>query len=276
MTFRSALKFFKLSGSILGTIALLGFLANCSPSEPLEAHDEEDYSHNDPFENINRVTFAINQTLDDVLLAPIAETYVGVVPEWGRERVNSVLNNFGEPLNFANSVMQLEMKRAVTSMLRFVFNSTIGLGGLFDVAGELGLPIADEDFGQTLASWGFGEGPYIVLPLFGPSNPRDAIGRGVDYFLDPFSRAIRAHERNQRFLARALDQRSMYTNELETLQSTSIDFYAAMRALYRQYRENDIRNGEMGPEMPIPSITNEEFEDDSFHQAAAKDGIEHE
>ncbi|MEE8172093.1 MAG: VacJ family lipoprotein, partial [Alphaproteobacteria bacterium] len=214
-------------------------------------------------------TFAFNQAVDSVLIKPVPEIYVGLVPRWGRDRVNDALNNLGEPINFANSVLQWELERAVTAMLRFAFNSTIGLGGFFDVAEGVGLSRAAEDFGQTLGVWGVGEGPYLVLPLFGPSNPRDAVGIGVDYVMDPFTKALRSHERYQRFIARGIDQRARHIEDLEALEETSIDFYAAMRELYRQFRSNEIRNGELAPPLPIPSISLGIFSDEEFDQAAA-------
>ncbi len=254
---------------MLALLMVVGIAANCSSTPPPEDYDDEDYSVNDPLEGINRVTFAFNQAVDSVLIKPVAEIYVGLVPRWGRDRVNDALNNLGEPINFANSVLQWELERAVTAMLRFAFNSTIGLGGFFDVAEGVGLSRAAEDFGQTLGVWGVGEGPYLVLPLFGPSNPRDAVGIGVDYVMDPFTKALRSHERYQRFIARGIDQRARHIEDLEALEETSIDFYAAMRELYRQFRSNEIRNGELAPPLPIPSISLGIFSDEEFDQAAA-------
>ena len=268
MTFAAASGKLKFLGRVLATLVVVGILTNCSSTTPPEDYADEIYSANDPFEDINRVTFAFNQAVDGVLLKPLAEVYVGVVPQWGRNRVNDALNNLGEPVNFANAMLQWELERAATSMLRFAFNSTIGLGGIFDIAEGIGLSRAAEDFGQTLAIWGVGEGPYLVLPLFGPSNPRDAVGMGADWLLDPFTRALRSHEGIQRFAARGIDQRSRHIDDLETLEDTSIDFYSAFRELYRQYRSNEIRNGELPPPLPIPSITLEEYSDEEFDQVS--------
>ncbi len=259
---------------VIALLAVIGVVTGCSSSPSPEEHEDETYSANDPFEDVNRITFAVNQTLDGLILKPLAEIYIGIVPQWGRNRVNDALNNLGEPVNFANALLQWEIVRAVTSMLRFGFNSTIGLGGLFDVAEGIGLSYASEDFGQTLGVWGVGEGPYLVLPFFGPSNPRDAVGMGVDWLLDPFSRALRDHENYQRMIARGIDRRSAHLKDLKTLQETSVDFYAAMRELYRQHRTNEIRNGELPSLMPIPSFTHEEFSEDEFDQASAKGKME--
>lgn len=274
MTFRVASKKYRRWTQVLAMLLVVGVVSGCASSNSSESLDDEEYSVNDPFEDINRITFEINRTLDGVLLGPLAEMYVGVVPRWGRERVTNVLNNLGEPVNFANGLLQWNLERAVTSMLRFAFNSTIGLGGIFDIADGIGLSRADEDFGQTLAVWGVAEGPYLVLPLFGPSNPRDAVGMGVDWLMDPFTRALRSHEKYQRMIARGIDVRSRFINELDTLEETSIDFYAAMRELYRQHRAGEVRNGELPPTLPIPSITLEDYSDDEFDQATASDEIE--
>ena len=269
MSFWAASGIAKRLGQVMAVLVVIGVAASCSNSSPPEDYEDEAYSVNDPFEDINRITFKVNRTLDGLILKPAAEIYVGVVPQWGRDRVNDALNNLGEPVNFANALLQWDMERAVTSMLRFAFNSTIGLAGFFDVADGIGLSYADEDFGQTLAVWGVGEGPYLVLPFFGPSNPRDAVGIGVDWLLDPFGRALRDHENYQRFIVRGIDQRALHLHDLATLEETSIDFYAAMRELYRQHRANEIRNGELPPPLSIPSITLEEFSDEEFDQAAA-------
>jgi len=273
VTIGAASPILKRFGQVLAMLLVIGVTANCASTSSPDEYADDDYSVNDPFEDINRVTFEINQTLDGLLLRPIAEIYVGVVPEWGRDRINDALNNLGEPVNFANGLLQGNMERAATSMLRFAFNSTFGLAGFFDIADGIGLSRADEDFGQTLAVWGVPEGPYLMLPLFGPSNPRDAIGMGVDWLIDPFTRALRSHEKYQRLIARGIDQRSRYINELETLEETSIDFYAAMRELYRQHRSNEIRNGELPPPLPIPSITLEDFADEEYDQAEVSDGM---
>ena len=253
-------------------LLLVGSFVGCASTEETIQGENDSYSVNDPYENFNRMTFQLNQGLDNVIIGPIARGYIAVVPLWGRERVNDALNNLGEPVNFFNSVLQLDIERAIASFVRFGFNSTFGIAGLFDIAGEMGLERADEDFGQTLSVWGFGEGPYVVLPFFGPSSPRDGIGMAADMLLlDPFSRALRSHERYQRMIARGIDQRSAYNDELETLESTSIDFYAAMRELYRQHRLDKIRNGDVAPGIPIPSITFDDSSDQEISQVSSSD-----
>jgi phospholipid-binding lipoprotein MlaA len=133
-------------------------------------------------------------------------------------------------------------------------NSTLGVAGLFDVASRMGIPDHAEDFGQTLAVWGIGEGPYLVLPLLGPAPPRDAVGRAADVFFDP-SIYIRIKRHSWWMIGREyltlLDLRARNLETLDDIERTSLDFYAATRNLYRQYRANEIRNGRI--EAPVPS-----------------------
>ncbi len=206
----------------------------------------------DPLEGYNRVMFEINQTVDGLLLKPAAEFYVLAVPEGVRFRISNVLGNLGEPLNLLNNLAQGKMERAGTSFMRFTVNSTVGVVGIFDVATDWGLERAPEDFGQTLASWGVGGEPYLVLPLLGPSNPRDAVGFGVDWVADPVGHLMPAEGGVARGVLSGVSQRAEHIENLETLERTSVDFYAALRELYKQYRENAIRDGAAGASLEVP------------------------
>lgn len=245
-----------------------GFAGGCaSTADPAE---EGTYDTNDPLETYNRAMLEVNRTLDGLLLKPMAEIYVGVLPGWVQQRVTNVLNNMGEPVNFANNLLQGELERAGITAGRFAINTTVGLAGIFEVADEFGLTRKDEDFGQTLAVWGVGEGPYLMLPLFGPSNPRDAVGLIVGWFMDPFTYILDSDFRLIRTAARGIEQRAANLENIEALEETSIDFYAALRELYRQHRGNQIRNGELPPTMPIPSVTMDDFVDDREEQMAGQ------
>jgi phospholipid-binding lipoprotein MlaA len=134
----------------------------------------------DPLERTNRRLYKFNAQVDRAVLLPVATTYADVVPPFVRARVSSFFQNVGEINTFANSVLQANPDKAGTTLVRFLLNSTVGLGGLFDPASRLGYVRESEDFGQTLGVWGVGDGPYLVLPLLGPSNLRDAVGRAVD------------------------------------------------------------------------------------------------
>ena len=141
---------------------------------------------NDPLESMNRAIFEVNEGLQDVLLRPIAKFYNTNVNLTVRQGISNFLDNLSSPVIFANDLLQGEFERALTTFGRAFINTTIGIVGFADVASELGLERHDEDFGQTLAVYGMGEGFYLVLPIFGPSSPRDAIGKFViDSYLDP-------------------------------------------------------------------------------------------
>src|SRR5690606_19074516 len=144
----------------------------------------------------------------------------------------------------ANNVAQADFERAFVTLARFLMNSTVGALGLFDVATDQGYPRQTGDFGQTLFSWGVPDGPYLVLPLLGPSNPRDAIGYGVDSFADPFSIwADSTYFDVSRFGARGIDQREQVLEELDSIERTSLDFYATIRSLWRQKRLEELYSG---------------------------------
>ena len=238
---------------VLMAATLLGFAVDGRASE---ANGDDD-----PLEGYNRVMFEINRTIDGVLLKPAAELYQLVVPQVVRVRISNVLGNLGEPLNLLNNVAQGKFERAGSSLMRFTINSTFGVAGIFDVATDWGYERASEDFGQTLASWGVGDKPYLVLPILGPSNPRDALGFGVDWAADPLGYLLPADASVARGVTSGVSQRAEYLDELETLENTSIDFYAAMRELYQQYRDNDIRDGAPPPAIEIPDF---DFDDEEW------------
>lgn len=140
------------------------------------------YDARDPWEPFNRKVFSFNDFLDRWLLKPVARGYRAIMPQFLDDGVTNFFSNLGEPINLLNSIFQLKPDAAMTATGRFLFNTTFGLGGFFDVAGRMGLPAHQEDFGQTLGYWGVGTGPYLVLPFLGPSDVRDASGLAVDYF----------------------------------------------------------------------------------------------
>lgn len=207
----------------------------------------EDY---DPFETANRFIFAFNEAVDVVILQPAAATYRFLLPEVVRDSVRNVVRNLKAPVIFANELWQGKDDEASQTLLRFGINSTIGLAGLFDVADSFGYEYHSEDFGQTLGVYGAGPGPYIVLPLFGPSSLRDAIGQGVDSLLDPWSYVLNAANVDKdteillgRQVIGGLDLRSRNIENLEDLKRDSVDYYARLRSLYLQFRQSEIRDG---------------------------------
>jgi phospholipid-binding lipoprotein MlaA len=241
----------KFSRAFLVLAAPLILLTACAtpPKDPAARAQFE--ANNDPLEPMNRQIFAFDMFLDTWFFKPLAQTYVAVMPPIGREAVSNFLGNLHEPVIFANNVLQTEFSRAGTTAERFVLNSTVGVGGLFDVASKWGMHKQTGDFGQTLAHYGVGEFFYLVLPILGPSNPRDIVGTAVDGLADPFSYLAYDYGADVATYARwggeGLGARAQNLQNFDELQRTSIDLYAAVRSLYRQHRESEIRHGERAP-----------------------------
>ncbi len=228
--------------------------------DPNDAEAVAEYNKvNDPAEPANRAIFEVNRSLDTAFLKPLATFYRDVTPQFFQDRINDALNNLRSPVIFLNDLLQGELDRAITTAVRFMVNSTWGLLGLNDIATDMGFEGHDEDFGQTLAVWGVPQGPYIVLPLFGPSNPRDAIGIVVDFLVDPFNIWADNTDRDFAILSRsgtrAVDLRATHMEALDSLEKSSLDFYASIRSLYRQRRANEIRNGQPSANMPAPGLS---------------------
>ena len=200
----------------------------------------------DPFEPTNRAIFAVNDVLDDAVAKPVAKGYHYAVPEPARVGVRNILRNLNSPLNIAHQLLQGDFSGMGSDVGRAVLNTTLGIGGLFDVAGYMGMEYEPEDFGQTMAVWGLSEGPYIVIPLLGPSNVRDGTGRLVDGYVDPIGRYLINTNREDLYYTRAgvslVSQREEVLDLLEDLEKNSIDYYAVMRSSYQQYRDALIRD----------------------------------
>lgn len=252
------------TGLVLVLAALLtswGTFAPAAEAPPTANHliaQAADDDVGDPLEPFNRVIFSINDFLLRLLIRPIAEIYVDLFPEIVRDGVRNVLNNLRTPVVLVNDLLQGEGQRALDTTKRFFINSTIGLGGIIDVAEQWGIKGHDEDFGQTLAVWGVGEGFYLVLPILGPSNPRDGIGKLADFYLDPLSQWAANTDREEinyaRTVVRGIDSYSRVMDDLEKLRETSIDFYATVRSISRQKRQTEILNGQPAEGAPLPDI----------------------
>ena len=227
---------------MVSAMAVAAVLAACAarPDDP-EARAEYD-ARNDPFEPLNRAIFEVNRGLDTLFLRPVAEGYRAIVPKFGRQRVDDFLSNLFAPITFIHDILQGNIEQATRTFGRFGLNSTFGVLGLMDVAEPMGLPKHMEDAGETLGVWGVGEGPYMVLPLFGPSTVRDSVGMVADAFADPFAiwnlhRMAATYGRDGGF---ALDKREQYLDQLDDIERTSLDYYASIRSLYRQRRAHEV------------------------------------
>ena len=203
---------------------------------PLIARAE---TEGDPLEGWNRAVFSFNQKADEYVLTPVAKGYRTVTPVPVRKGVSNFFNNLGEPITAVNSALQAKPGKAVRSLTRFLFNTTFGLFGLFDVAGVMGLEREKEDLGQTLAYWGVGSGPYLVLPILGPSNLRDLGGQFVDRPLNPVS------WQDEVGMAELMIADGIQTREqLLGLEPKTVgDPYVLMRSAYEQRRRYEINDG---------------------------------
>jgi phospholipid-binding lipoprotein MlaA len=205
---------------------------------------------NDPLEPVNRITFKFNEIIQVLVLRPLAEIYKLILPDQGQIVVRNFLKNLRSPVVLANDLLQGETDRAWTTTQRLAINTTLGIGGLLDVANKWGIKSHSEDLGQTFAVWGVPDGFYLVLPIFGPSNPRDTVGKLVTSYLDPFSYWLRDTHgddwSNARTVVGGVDEFSGVMNDLQKLKDASVDYYAALRSISRQKRNTEIRNGKLG------------------------------
>jgi len=219
--------------------SLLGlWLAGCSSAQQ--------WSDNDPLEPFNRKMFWINQKLDHNAALPAAVFYKSSVPGDVRDGVHNVLVNVGLPITVANDLLQGQVSRAGTAAARFGVNTTIGIVGVMDPATDMGFPLQQEDFGQTMGSYGVPGGPYIVLPLLGATLPRDAVGRiFVDHYFSPLSYFDYSGHYYVSLGTRVfstVDGRARAIDEIRDIERSSIDQYAAMRDAFIKNRQLQIEN----------------------------------
>lgn len=199
-----------------------------------------DNSMPDPLEGYNRAMFGFNDAVDRNVMEPVARGYRYVTPRPVRKGVSNFLKNLKSPVNIANQLLQGDLDGAGNDFVRFAVNTTIGLGGLIDVAGDYGYKYEQEDFGQTLGKWGVGHGAYFVIPLLGPSSLRDATGMLVDSFADPLNIYLYNTDREEWVYARwgvsFLSAREELLEAVSDLRKHSLDYYASARSAYAQRR----------------------------------------
>jgi phospholipid-binding lipoprotein MlaA len=214
---------------------------------------EDRLAERDPLEGFNRGVWAVNRGVDNVVLKPVSTVYRTVTPKPARRGLSRVLANLGEPFSFVNNMLQGKPNRAFNNLGRFVVNSTIGVGGLADHATGFGMKPTPEDFGQTLAVWGANGGPYLVLPILGPSTLRDGVGSGVAQLADPYNICLRecgiasASQRLAVTAATIVVARADLTEAgADAFLDSSLDPYATARSAYLQRRRAQIldREGE--------------------------------
>lgn len=221
---------------------------------------EEQGKVRDPLEGFNRAMYTFNDKLDRYALKPIAKGYRAITSSPVRKSVSNFFSNLHDPVVMLNNLLQGKPGQAASDLSRFMFNSTIGIFGLFDVSTKFGLPKHNEDFGQTLAVWGVSDGPYLVLPFFGPSNLRDGPALIVDWETYPPNQ-MRDHSTSDKlFLVEVIDKRAQLLDASDILeQAAGQDPYVFVREASRQQRRNLIYDGNPPQQAPPPSL----FEDDS-------------
>jgi phospholipid-binding lipoprotein MlaA len=220
---------------LAGAALLLASLAGCASGPYPNAAD--------PFEPFNRGVSRFNDAVDDAVLVPVATAYQKVLPSPVRTGVNNFFGNLGEVWNFANSVLQLKLQNSAETLMRFNVNTFFGLGGLLDVASEVGIDRHNEDFGQTLGRWGMPSGPYVVLPLLGPSTLRDTAALPVDAYGDPVGHIDDIPVRNSLYVLRAVDTRSTFLRASQLIGDAALDKYSFTRDAYLQRRRSEVFDG---------------------------------
>jgi phospholipid-binding lipoprotein MlaA len=244
---------------LAAALSLAPLLAGCMTTHAASTETAEA----DRWEGTNRRIYQFNKNLDRAVLKPLANGYRTVVPTAARHGITNVYSNYGEPANLMNSVLQGKISQAFRTLDRFLINSTLGVGGLADNATDLGRPQEKEDFGQTFAAWGFDSGPYVVLPVFGPSTLRDSFGLAADIVIDPADFARNAafspsiYWRIGQLATRIINFRARLTDQGgDSLLADSLDEYALVRSVYLQSRRSALYDGNP-PEDPEEELEEE-------------------
>lgn len=251
----------------LSALAACGTLKNQSGEETArerssrqtEAVTEERNKANDPFEGFNRAVYKFNEKTDQYVLKPVAKGYRAIVPKPVSRSISNFFSNLYDPANMLYNFLQGKPKGGFSDLGRFIVNSTVGIAGLFDVASKMGLEKHNEDFGQTLAVWGVSDGPYLVLPFFGPSNIRDGASLPVDWYTYPPNHMEEHSTRDKMFVVEVVDKRAQLLDASDILeQAAGQDPYVFVREASRQRRLSLIYDGNPPQPPPPPGL----FEDD--------------
>lgn len=221
--------------TILFASALL--LSGCASTNNQAANE------NDPLEGFNRAMFSFNDTVDEAVLKPVATTYQDVTPSFVQTGIGNFFGNIGDVWTMINNFLQGKVENGLNDFMRVAVNTTFGFGGVLDIASEAGIQKHKEDFGQTLGTWGVGSGPYVVLPLFGPSTVRDTAALPVDIYGDAWTYVTPVDVRNTGAVIRLVDQRAQALGATNLLEDVALDRYTFVRGAYLQRRESLVRDG---------------------------------
>jgi phospholipid-binding lipoprotein MlaA len=240
-------------GSLALAAAACAVLAGCAtPSNP-----------QDPLEKFNRATFAFNDTVDRVALKPAATAYQNVLPGFVQTGVSNFFGNLSDAWSSVNNLLQGKGEEGMSDFTRFALNSTFGIAGILDIASEAGLQKHNEDFGQTLGVWGVPSGPYLMLPLLGPSTIRDTAALPADMWADPWSHKRPVNWRNVGMGVRAIDQRASVLEASNLFEEAALDRYEFIRDGYLQRRASRVFDGESGPSGDAPKEESQDASKDA-------------
>lgn len=238
-------------------LIVLVALAGCASTQTSE--DDLSDNNRDPWEGYNRSMFAVNRFGDKIIYKPFGKAYKAVIPGFARRGVNNFFDNLRTPSSSLNNFLQGKPGRGLNEIARFLFNSTLGVGGLFDVAASGEMERYDETFAQTLAVWGVPEGPYVVIPIWGPRTLSDTVALPVDFVTDLQRQFRHTGTRDKLYILRLIDSRSRLLTTEELL-NKSADPYIAFREAYLQNREFNIYDGEPPVDEEIYFFDDEELE----------------
>lgn len=223
--------------TILFASALL--LSGCASTNPQASGDD----NNDPLEGYNRAMFSFNDGVDRAVLKPVATAYQDVTPSFVQTGVSNFFGNIGDVWTMINNFLQGKVENGLNDFMRVAVNTTFGFGGVLDIASEAGIQKHKEDFGQTLGKWGVASGPYVVLPLLGPSTLRDTAALPADIYGDPWVYVDPVSVRNTGYVVRAVNQRAQALKATNLLEDVALDRYTFVRDAYLQRRESLVRDG---------------------------------
>jgi phospholipid-binding lipoprotein MlaA len=222
----------QLKVSLVTTVVVL---TGCASSETRDPRD--------PIEPLNRAVYEFNDALDKVLIKPLAKGYRAILPAPVDKGITNFFSNLDDVGSAINNLLQFKLTRAASDTGRVLVNSTVGVLGFFDVASNMNLEKYGEDFGQTLGAWGVGPGPYIVLPVLGPSGGRDAVGLVVDWYTDPVTYVDPARLRYGLIALRAVDKRADLLGASRVVEEAALDEYEFTRDAYLQKRQSEVYDG---------------------------------
>ena len=257
----ATMKTISLSLVVAAALSLVG----CASTGNQQTASDDPHAVNDPWEGYNRKVFAFNDALDQAVGKPVVKGYRAVLPQGVRNGVHNFLSNLNSPVNLANQLLQGDLKGAGNVVFRTTVNTLTGFGGVLDNAAAEGWEPEKEDFGQTLAVWGAGSGPYLVLPVLGPSTVRDTIGLVADTYMDPLRWYLFNTHNEEWYYGEVVmigvDTRDQVYDALNDLRTNSIDYYAAVRSAYLQHRSAMINDQDAGAEQ-APAIPDYDDMDD--------------